>query len=125
MIFALVAQAISRKMAKNDALTILQCLENMQKLIPKVTLHNLVLTFRGSKRKEVLNKNLNTIPEFGKGKERFSEIGLKHFIQLLISDGVITETLPGSNETSTTPLLVNGNRTNDIQNGKLDIWKYI
>ena len=110
---------------KNDALTILQCLENMQKLIPKVTLHNLVLTFRGSKRKEVLNKNLNTIPEFGKGKERFSETGLKHFIQLLISDGVITETLPGSNETSTTPFLVNGNRTNDIINGKLDIWKYI
>ena len=110
---------------KNDALTILQCLENMQKLIPKVTLHNLVLTFRGSKRKEVLNKNLNTIPEFGKGKERFSETGLKHFIQLLISDGVITETLPGSNETSTTPFLVNGNRTNDIKNGKLDIWKYV
>ena len=71
---------------KNDAFTILQCLENIL---------------------------------------RFSETGVKHLIELLISDGAITETLPRSNKTSTTPFLVNGNRTNDIKNGKLDIWKYI
>ena len=90
----------------------------MQKLIPKATLHNLVLTFRRSK-KDVLNKHLNTIPEFAKGRERFSETRLKHFVQLLVSNSVITETLPGSNETSTTPFLVNETEPMTLKMGNL------
>lgn len=74
---------------KDDALNMLNCLTNMQKLHPKVTVQHLVLTYRGSKRKEIVNKSYNTIPEFGNGKDIFSETGHKNFILLLISENFI------------------------------------
>ena len=96
----------------------------MQTLYAKVTLQQLVLTYRGSKRKEILNKCYNTVPEFGQGKDRFSEIALKEFIQQLISHNIIIECLRHSNETVTTPYLENGQKEHLIANGELCVYKY-
>ena len=123
--FCLGKANISSLNGNDDALNLLSCLINMQKLHAKVTLHHLVLTYRGSKRKEILNQSFNTIPEFGKGKDNFSETGLKHFIQLLISESVIVETLRDPKEISTTPHLVCGDKHNALTTGELQICKYV
>lgn len=124
--FCLGKASVSYLNGNDNALNILSCLINMQKLHAKVTLHHLLLTYRGSKRKEILNKSFNSIPEFGKDKDNFSETGLKHFIQLLISESVIVETLRDPNEFSTTPYLICGSsKHNVLTTSELQICKYV
>ena len=64
--FCLGGVRVDRQDGNDDALQVLSCLESMQLLHPKVTLQQLILTYRGSKRKEVIVKAYNTVPEFGK-----------------------------------------------------------
>ena len=116
---------VDRQDGKDDALHVLSCLENMQRLHPKVTLQHLTLTYRGSKRKEIVAKAYNTIPEFGKGKDTFSDASLKQFIQLLISDSVIVECLRDTKDISTTPYLISGKKEDLLRKGELLICKYI
>ena len=106
-----------------EELHILSCLENMQRLHTKVTLQQLILTYRGSKRKEVVAKGYNTVPEFGKGT--FSHARLKQFIQLLISDSVIVECLRDAKEVSTTPYLISGKKEDLLRRGELLVCKYM
>ena len=115
---------VIREDGKNEALEVLSCLQNMQQIQGKVTLQLLILVYQGSKRKEVMAKSLNSIPEFGKGKAVFSAYSLKHFIQMLISENAIIERLRGSNETGTIPYLTCGDKEELIKRGELVIWKY-
>jgi ATP-dependent DNA helicase RecQ len=123
--FCLGGARVDRQDGKDDALHVLSCLENMQRLHPKVTLQHLTLTYRGSKRKEIVAKAYNTIPEFGKGKDTFSDASLKQFIQLLISDSVIVECLRDTKDISTTPYLISGKKEDLLRKGELLICKYI
>ena len=107
-----------------EALEVLSCLRNMQRLQEKITWNLLVLVYRRSKRKEVLAKPFNTIPEFGKGNTVFTENSLKHFIQVLISKNVATERLRGAGETKSIPYLACGNKEGLIKTGELLIWRY-
>lgn len=108
-----------------DALHVLSCLENMQRLHPKVTFQQLILTYRGSKRKEVVARAYNTVPEYGKGKDTFSDARLKQFIQLLISESVIVECLRDAKEISTTPYLISGKKEDLLKNRELSVCKYM
>ncbi len=110
--------------ASVEALEILSCLNNMKRLCNKVTLNLLMLVYRGSKRKEILAKSFNTIPEFGKGKNVFNELSLKRFLHMLISENVLIEQLRGQNETGSIPYLVSGNKEELIKQGDLIFYKY-
>ena len=68
----------------DNAIQILNCLDSMRQLQPKVTTKLLVLTFRGSKSNAVISKGLENVNEYGKGKNKFSEKGLLKCIQCLI-----------------------------------------
>ena len=84
--------------ARLEAVEVLSCLQSIHQLHSKITFNLLVLVYRGSKRKEVLAKSFHTILKYGKGKNKFSDSSLQHFVQQLISENVITEKLRGSNE---------------------------
>ena len=122
--YVVVNVIFARENGNKGALEVLSCLRNMQRLQEKITWNLLVLVYRGSKRKEVLAKPFNTIPEFGKGKTVFTENSLKHFIQVLISENVVTERLRGAGETKFIPYLACGNKEGLIKTGELLIWRY-
>ena len=75
---------LEHRMDFSDAIQILNCLDSMWQLQPKVTTKLLVLTFRGSKSNAVISKGLENVNEYGKGKNKFSEKGLLKCIQCLI-----------------------------------------
>ena len=75
--------------ANMQAVEVLNCLQSMILVYPKITFNLLVLVYRRSKRKEVLAKSLQNIPQYGKGKNNFSDSSLQHFIQMLISENII------------------------------------
>lgn len=115
---------IEKTEANTQAVEVLNCLQSMICAHPKVTFNLLVLVYRGSKRKEVLAKSFQNIPQYGKGKNIFSDSSLQHFIQMLISENVITEKLRGTNESGSTPFLIPGEKAVAMSNGELVIYKY-
>ena len=102
-----------------DAIKIVNCLESMQQIHPKVTTKLLVLTFRGSKANNVITKGFSNLREYGMGKEKFSEKQLLKFVQFLIIDNILVEQLPPANEKSTTPYIVKGNNATKLINKEL------
>ena len=90
----------------------------MQQLHPKVTFQQLILTYRGSKRKEVIAKAYNTVPEFGKGKDTFSYARLKQ-------ESIIVECLRDAKEISTTPYLISGKKEHLLKKRELLVCKYM
>lgn len=115
---------VEKTVANAEAIEIITCLQSLQELHDKITLNTLLLVYRGSKRKEILNKSFHTIPEYGKGKGKFFDNGLMHFVQMLISENVITEKLRGTNESGSTPYLVAGNQLQSLTHGELEVYKY-
>ena len=105
-----------------QAVQVLNCLQSMIHVHPKITFDLLVLVYRGSKRKEVLAKSFQNIPQYGKGKNIFSDSSLQHFIQMLISENIIAEKLRGTNECGSTPFLIPGDKA--VAPGELLIYKY-
>ena len=49
--------------------------------------------YRESKRREVFSKSFHNIPQYGNGKNKFSDSSLQHFVQLLVSENFLAETL--------------------------------
>jgi len=96
--FCLDGACIEKTEANLQAVKVLNCLQSMIHVHPKMTFNLLVLVYRGSKQKEVLAKSFQNIPQYGKGKNIFSDSSLQHFIQMLISENVIAEKLRGTNE---------------------------
>lgn len=113
-----------KTVANEEAEEVLSCLQHLQQLQEKITFSSLALVYRGSKRKEILNKSFHNIPEYGKGKQKFSDLGLQHFIHVLISENVITEKLRGLNENGSTPYLMCGNKAASLTCGELVVYKY-
>ena len=91
-----------------EAKDIINCLQGMQLVQPKVTAKYLTLTFRGSKSGTLLKKGFQNVNEYGKGKEKFTEKQLQKFIQCLISGRIFDEQLPSGNDKCTTPSLCVG-----------------
>lgn len=116
--------SVEPQVGNTRALEVLNCLNNMCKLQGKVTSNLLMLVYRGSKRKEVVAKSFHLVPEYGKGKNIFSDHELKLFIQMLIVQNVIVEELRSENESGTLPYLQCGEKTELIRDGKLVILRY-
>ena len=107
-----------------DAINIVNCLESMQQVHPKVTTKFLVLTYRGSKSSPVISKGFQNVAEYGKGKEKFSEKQLLRFVQFLITENIVVERLPPPNENSTTPHLARGMNAFKLINKELCFYFY-
>jgi ATP-dependent DNA helicase RecQ len=86
--------------ASIDAKNIIGCIEHMVKISDKVTFKGLVLTFLGSKRKEITKKKFNEVEYFGTGKGKFSFVKASTFVQLLITKKILKENVPSCNDIS-------------------------
>lgn len=120
--YCLDGACIEKTEANMQAVEVLNCLQSMIHVHPKMTFNLLVLVYRGSKRKEVLAKSFQNILQYGKGKNIFSDSSLQHFIQMLISENIIAEKLRGTNECGSTPFLIPGDKA--VAPGELLIYKY-
>lgn len=94
--------------ASEDGKNVIQCVQGMLQLVPKVTFKVTVLTFVGSRRKEVTAKKFNQVDKFGAGKGKFSFQSASKFIQLLIVRNILKEELPSSTESTSTATIVVG-----------------
>jgi RecQ family ATP-dependent DNA helicase len=92
----------------HEARNIIECLTNLIAVIPKVKVSHLVMTYMGSKAKEIIANKLNAIPQYGKGKNTFPNItSLTKFIRHLIFEGYLRENLQSvENRMSLTHLTV-------------------
>ena len=79
--------------ASDDGKNVIQCVEGMLQVGPKVTFKAVVLTFIGSKRKEVTAKEFNEVQKFGSGKGKFTFQSASKFVQLLIVKDIVQENI--------------------------------
>lgn len=78
----------------NEAKNLVTCLASLIAIQPKVKLSELVMTYMGSKAKEVLHKGFHAVPLYGKGKKTFKNtVNLSQFVQHLIFKEIIVENL--------------------------------
>ncbi|KAL9980641.1 hypothetical protein ACROYT_G009251 [Oculina patagonica] len=94
--------------ASEDGKNVIQCVQGMLHLVPKVTFKAIALTFVGSRRKEVTAKKFNQVDKFGSGKGRFSFQSASKFIQLLVVRNILKEELPSSTESTSTATIAVG-----------------
>lgn len=96
----------------DEAKNLVQCLASLISSQPKVKLSELVMTYMGSKAKEILNKGSHTVPLYGKGKSTFKNtVTLTEFVQHLIFKGIIVENLPNIEQRMSLTHLTVGNVT--------------
>ena len=99
------------------AKNLVQCLASLLTIQPKVKLSELVMTYMGSKAKEILNKGFHAVPMYAKGKNTFrNTVLVTEFVQHLIFKGLIIENLPNIQQRMSLTLLTVGNIT-DLVNG--------
>ena len=71
---------------------IIQCLKELCNMKQRVKLGELVMTFMGSKTKEIIDQKLDRSDFYGKGKRKFrSNQQLTSFVQHLIVKGMFKE----------------------------------
>lgn len=116
---------IEKTEATMQAVEVLNCLKSMNRVHPKITFNLLVLLYRGSKRKEVLAKSFQNIPQYGKGKNIFSDSSLQRFIQML-KKMLLLKTLEVLMKVDPhhTVYLIPGDKAVATSNGELVIYKY-
>ena len=107
--------------ASNDANNIVQCVEGMLKINKKVTLKALVLTFPGSKRKEITQNKFNELQYFGCGKKKFSFQTASAFVQLLITKNILKEIIPSCNDVPKNATISVGDGANALLNGEITV----
>ena len=107
------------KDATVDAANVVGCLIEMKEKFQKVTCRLLMLTFRGSKRKDVTNKGFDSIEHFGSGKDRFSEKQAVSFIHELIVKDILYENVRNANERGSSIYLTLGPKARELLDGKL------
>ena len=107
--------------ASEDRKSVVQCVEGTLQLGAKVTFKAVVLTFLGSKRKEVTAKKFNQIQKFGAGKEKFSFQSASKFVQLLIVRNILKEILLSSNDATITAAISIGPEARALLNNELSV----
>jgi len=108
----------------DDAIEVLNCLDSMQQIQPKVTTKSLTLTFRGSRSNSITSKGFQNVNGYGKGRNKFNEKGLMKFMQFLITENILHEQLRPANDKQTTPYLVKGNNASRLTNKELTFLYY-
>lgn len=107
--------------ASNDAKNIISCVECMLQISVKVSFKALVLTFLGSKRKEITKKKFNEVECFGAGKGKFSFFTASTFVQLLITKNILKENIPSSNDVTTNATISIGDGANALLKGEITV----
>ena len=105
--------------ASEDGKNVVQCVEGMLQLHPKVTFKAVVFTFIGSKRKEVAAKKFNEVQKFGAGKGKFSMQSASKFIQLLIVRNILKENIPSSTDSTSAATISIGSEARALLNDEI------
>lgn len=93
----------------------------MLKINKKVTLKALVLTFLGSKRKEITQNKFNELQYFGCGKRKFLLQTASDFVQLLITKNILKEIIPSCNDVAKNATISVGDGANALLNGEITV----
>jgi hypothetical protein len=93
----------------------------MLQISVKVSFKALVLTFLGSKRKEITKKKFNEVECFGAGKGKFSFFTASTFVQLLITKNILKENIPSSNDVTTNATISIGDGANALLKGEITV----
>ncbi len=110
-----------------EAKDVLECITSMMVLQSRIKVTELVMTYMGSKAKEILNKNVHMIPQYGKGKASFKNSSVATwFVQFLIFQGFLKENLRSVEDKVSATFLTHGNIANLINNTtcKVEQFKY-
>ena len=100
-----------------EAISIIECLTSLLAIQSKVKVSNLVMTYMGSKAKEITSNNFHTVPHYGKGKTNFRNSSmLTKFVQQLIFRGILKENVRNVEERTTLTYLTAGDVTNLMSN---------
>lgn len=86
-----------------------------------MTFKAIVLTFIGSKRKEVTAKKFNEVQKFGSGKGKFTFQSASKFVQLLIAKDILQENIPSAIESTSTATLSVGSKANVLLNDEISL----
>ena len=107
--------------ASEDGKNVVQCVESMLQLGSKVTFTSVVLTFLGSKRKEVTTKKFNEVPKYGTGKGKFTFQSASKFLHLLIVKNILKENIPSSTEATSTATISIGSEARALLSDELSV----
>ena len=107
--------------ASEDGKSVVQCVEGMLHLHSKVSLKQVVLTFIGSKQKEVTAKKFNEVQKFASGKGNFSFQSASKFIQLLIVRNILKENIPCSTDSTKTAAITIGPEARALTNDEISV----
>lgn len=106
----------------DHAKQLIQCLTSISNLQPKVKISDLAMTYMGSKAKDIVDRNFQTVPQYKMGKADFGNIpNMRKFIQHLIYKGFINENVRTIEETMSATYLACGS-VSDLLNGKCKVF---
>jgi superfamily II DNA helicase RecQ len=106
----------------DHAKQLIQCLTSISNLQPKVKISDLAMTYMGSKAKDIVDRNFQTVSQYKMGKADFGNIpNMKKFIQHLIYKGFINENVRTTEETMSATYLACGS-VSDLLNGKCKVF---
>ena len=92
------------------AKNVIECLNQLRAIQPKLKLTDLAMTYMGSKAKVIITQGFHTVAQYGKGKEQFLNItNVTKFIQFLIFNGFINENIRSLEERMVMTYLTCGN----------------
>ena len=93
-----------------EASEVLECLTSMMVSQSRVKAGDLVMTYMGSKAKDVLSKSFHMVPQYGKGKSSFKNISVAtQFIHFMIFEGFLKENLPNVEARGSLTFVTHGN----------------
>ena len=93
-----------------EASDVLECLTSMMVTQSRVKVVDLVMTYMGSKAKDVLSKSFHMVPQYGKGKSSYKNISVAtQFIHFMIFEGFLKENLPNVEARGSLTFVTHGN----------------
>ena len=100
-----------------EAKNVMECLTNLVAIQSHVKISQLVMTYMGSKGKEIITNGFKTVPQYGKGKTNFQNSStLTKFVQHLIFEGFLKENLQNVEDRISLTYLTLNNVTNILNN---------
>ena len=93
-----------------EAKDILECLTSMMVTQSRIKVSELVMTYMGSKAKDVLSKNFHMVPQYGIGKTSFKNISVAtQFLHYMIFEGFLNENLHNVDARGSLTFVTHGN----------------
>ncbi len=100
-----------------EAKDILECLTSMMVTQSRIKVSELVMTYMGSKAKDVLSKNFHMVPQYGIGKTSFKNISVAtQFLHYMIFEGFLNENLHNVDARGSLTFVTHGNIASLLNN---------